>query len=216
MISVYRAKPIRRGFSAIMPSERSFDESNRKALLKFDGESKKELWGPQRYCYVGEPKIPRGDFAGFSIQCLAVRVEAFERARLARFFNKYVVELLPLVDEDDGTEWYVLNMMHLVNCIDREKSELSIAPYRVRLEFFPQRITQQNVFTPWWPKSFWRKVLCWEQYKDPHSEFKAHVEQFGLTGLEFELLWDEEKGGRLFMAERDPEKGLVLREQDEQ
>jgi hypothetical protein len=198
-----------------MPSERSFDDSNRKALLKFNGESKKDLWGQQRYCYVKEPRIPRGDFAGFSIQCLAVRVEAFGKAGLASFFNNYVAELLPLVDENDQTEWYAINMMHLVNCVDREKSELSVMPFRRRLEFFPQRVSQQNVFTPWWPQSFWRKVLCWERHNDRHSEFKACVEQLGLTGLEFELLWDEERGGRLFLAESDPEKGIVIRNQDD-
>jgi hypothetical protein len=58
-------------------------------------------------------------------------------------------------------------------------------------------------------------ILCWEQDKEPNSELKARVEQLGLTGLEFELLWDEAKGGRLFIAESDPGQGIVIRSHDE-
>lgn len=216
MISIYEVNPDF-NFSIIMPSERSFDKSNRKALLSFNGESKMEAWGPKRYCYVPEPKRPLGDFAGFYARRLAVRADAFAKAdRLSRFFNKWNMELLPLVDQDEGTEWFAINMIYVPNIIDRDKSILTIRPYRQKFEFYPDRIRKQNVFSSWWPDSLRGAVLCWEENKDPDSEFKAYVEKAGLSGLEFRLLWDEEKGGRLFEAGWDSKKGLVLRDQDEQ
>lgn len=204
MISIYRAKPDFENFAVIMPSEHSFGgEGIRKTLLKFDGQRKLNAWGSPRYCYVSDPRIPRGDFASFSIQSLAVRTEAFVRGGLSRFLFDEVAELLPLVDENDGTEWYVINLLHLVNCVDRERSEIGVTPpFQRRFEFLPQRM-KHNVFTAWWPRSFWRELLCWEEYADPHSEFKARVETAGLSGLEFQLLWDEGGGGRNLRADRE-------------
>jgi hypothetical protein len=184
-----------RQFEMLFPHERAFPKDERKTILKPDGLPKADRWGSSRECYVRQPLNPIGDFAAFSTYGPAVRTEAFSRAKLGRFFLPPYVETLPMRDPDHQIDWFFLNTIHVVNVIDIDKSEVYKTGSNLRLEFLVGRLPHHNVFTLWKPESLRSMMFCVSQYDDPDQELKARVEAHGLTGLEFDLMWDENQGG---------------------
>ncbi|HVT80739.1 MAG TPA: hypothetical protein VHM90_08775, partial [Phycisphaerae bacterium] len=142
MTSVYRIRANLKHYTHIMPARLSFHGPDKRSLVTFDGSSKIASWGSDRNCYMLDPTRPPGDFAGFSTHALAVRVEAFERASLSDFFHSKCAELLPLKDEANGSEWYVLNITCLCDCVDFSKTVFELSPYREAVAFISQKLDQ--------------------------------------------------------------------------
>jgi hypothetical protein len=104
-------------------------------------------------------------------------------------------ELLPLFHE--GQEYAVFNVTDCVNALDQERTEWHISKSTgtksrtmiAAYAFKKDRLHRSSIFKI--PERF-VDILTWERDQDPEWEFKAAVEQFGLTGITFEEIWDED------------------------
>jgi hypothetical protein len=155
-------------------------------MLRFHGRAKAAMWVPPPvYSPTLSLKAPdiwtlNGALV-FPPEALAVLDDVLSKAG----------ELLPLPFE--GETWHVFNIVHTTNCLNEEATTwLMNGEHRVRaqkLAFHEHRLPEPTLFTV--PQASVR-TLCIQGLVSPEDDFKAVVEDNGLTGLEFELLWDSE------------------------
>jgi hypothetical protein len=103
-------------------------------------------------------------------------------------------ELLPLRTEN-GTPYTLVNVLPLVDCLDKGRSELRRLPSGTiaevtRYEFVPSRLPARSMFkTDVRPGS---EIFATEGHLPPPAEFKAQVDRLGLTGLRFREVWNDD------------------------
>ena len=104
-------------------------------------------------------------------------------------------EMLPLFYK--GRTLIICNILECVDCIDEDKSEWYCRPntqerlYPERPFFVRGQLPRSTLFKiPQKPLD----IYTWEYDHDPETEFKAWVEENGLTGLKFEPMWSDEEG----------------------
>ena len=107
-------------------------------------------------------------------------------------------ELLPLRVENEKGEYWIFNITNTINVVDVENSQwqkLGPGPNDRMLKkpaFISSRFGDETIFKI--PEDRGARMYCVEFTGDPDDgEFKAVVEHHGLTGLEFELVWTDEK-----------------------
>jgi len=158
--------------------------------LRFECKKKAAHWNPPKV-YVDNPVLQKGNFYGLAPGTIVVDSYAIEKLHT---LLRMAGELLPL--HHGGEEYSILNVTECVNALDEDRTEwtmgrrtgakLMIAAYA----FKKDRLHQSSIFKL--PERL-VDLLVWERCNDPESEFKAAVEQFGLTGLKFDEVWDEER-----------------------
>jgi hypothetical protein len=153
----------------------------------FDGRSLKEGWEPLLYTkHIDEKKLPLGDKPNSLPSMPIVSHRALECIK--ELIIPYV-EVLPVYI--DGFEFFLINILDIIDCLDYEKSELSYFrsdPHDIKkilkYEFLKDKI--------------WDKVI----FKIPENklnvpfvtdQFKLEVEKHGLEGFRFEKVWDSEQ-----------------------
>ena len=151
-----------------------------------DGTPKLSAWKtPNVYCLY--PLIRKGDFFGGYVGGL---IASAETAKKVLAFFEMAGELLPLNYE--GERCSLLNVTECINALDQERTtwhtdlngqKLLIKKYA----FHANRFTESSLFKI--PETRRAEVLAVERCGHPDEEFKAFVEQVGLTGLRFEELW---------------------------
>jgi len=158
----------------------------------FDCTSQRRSW-QSPIIYLADPSVLTGDFLYYDPGCLVVSPSAVERVRP---FFKRAGELLPLWF--DGEEYTLLNVTECVDALDDSKTEWLRAGdnnHKVeicRYAFNPNKFTDSSIFKI--PETCSGSALTWEKDGDPKTEFKAFVEENGLTGLLFRELWNSEQG----------------------
>jgi len=107
-------------------------------------------------------------------------------------------ELLPVTIEDEDGDFFIFNATNCINVLDKEKSTWrqldAKGEYKElqSLEFLPARFGEESIFK--FPEEGAIGIYCLERTGDANEgEFKAVVEKHALTGLEFKLVWSDEK-----------------------
>lgn len=143
---------------------------------------------------IEKPLVPRPNFFN---TCLAFACD--ERARtLAGEPMEMSGEFLPIKVEGEKGEYWIFNCTNCVNVVDAKRSQwqkLGPGPQDRMLKkpsFIASRFGEETLFKI--PEDRGTRLYCAEFTGDPDDgEFKAVVENHGLTGLSFELVWKDDK-----------------------
>ena len=159
--------------------------------LRFAG-LEKESWLPPKM-HFRNPLKPAPDFWMLLVSSAAFAVGP-KAVETVYSFLEMAGEVLPLPVK--GYELAILNVLKCYDCIDPNRSEWRTLPDSnvrggLRKPFFvPEHMQMSTIFKiPEWR----HRVFCWEEDRDPETEFKACVEKNKLKGLEFELVWSDEE-----------------------
>ncbi|MFZ2657444.1 MAG: hypothetical protein WAX69_21090 [Victivallales bacterium] len=143
--------------------------------------------------YIEKPLIPKPNFFNVSLA-----VVCDEKAReITGEALEMSGELLPIRIEGEKGEYWFYNITNTINVVDHKKSkwkklgndgdQVLNSPV-----FIPSRFGDETIFKI--PEDRGTRMYCVEFTGDPDDgEFKAMVEHHQLTGLEFELIWSDEK-----------------------
>jgi hypothetical protein len=158
------------------------------AMLRFDGTPKGGTWRPPP-AYSYKPTLEAPDIWTFHGHLVFPPALA---DRLGPLLYRSG-ELLPF--PFNGETWLLLNVGPPINCLDEDASEWAMGTHdptkrlSLRKMAFHRRRLPDTLFVV--PEAR-VTVLCVEGLAGREDEFKATVEDLGLTGLRFELLWDSE------------------------
>lgn len=151
-------------------------------INSFDGRSKREGWKPLSLKRMYDR--PFSNTPG-----LTSNIPIFDKKAVdvVKDLLDGVAEILP-VECSDG-EFYAINALGVVDCIDYEKSKFKTFRDGVRImrfekyEFVEEKISRGHIFR-----------LKDEPLKRPFvsDEFKKRILESDLTGFIFELVWDSE------------------------
>lgn len=145
--------------------------------------------------YIEKPLIPKPNF--FSIYVGAIACD--EKARdLAAEPLEMSGEFLPIKVEGEKGKFWIYNCTNCINVVDAKKSKwrkFGPGPDDRMLErpaFIASRFGEETLFKI--PEDRATMLYCVEFTGDPDDgEFKAVVEHHQLTGLEFKLVWSDER-----------------------
>ncbi|MGB8455800.1 MAG: DUF1629 domain-containing protein [Anaerocolumna sp.] len=172
------------GFASLssLDHDKSFEIS-----INFDGRRFGSKWNPLEYTkYYEHKELPLSD-APFSVPGIPIfSIKAIECLKEVLGKN---MEILPVyIDEQ---EFYLLNVLEVVDCLDYDKSEIkyfSGEPKRimkiVKYAFIEQKLNGKNIFRIKEQKRAGLFVT---------DKFKEAVEKSGLEGFEFREVWGSEK-----------------------
>lgn len=157
---------------------------------QFNGQPFARKWHPIEL-YVSKPRFPRPDFYDFGVFVFVCN----ERARtLAAEPLEMAGEFLPVTVEKEHGTFYIYNVTNCINVLDHAASQWesygSDTEFRklIKPSFIEKRFGEESLFK--FPEDGGTRIYCLERTGEPEDgEFKAVVEQHGLTGLGFELVW---------------------------
>lgn len=158
-------------------------------LVTFDCTPRESSWRPP-YVTILDAKTKMGDFLNYNPSALLVSPDALP---LIRHFFERAGELLPLWF--NGDQYTLLNVTECINALDDPKTDWLLADDGSKVEirrhmFDATKLTDSSIFKI--PETRRGDVLTWERDCDPKTEFKAFVEENGLTGLIFKEIWNSE------------------------
>lgn len=150
--------------------------------LKLDGKKLGNSWSPLAVSVIEESK--KSDTPGLSSGAPVLSPRAIS---VLRELIGDVVEELPLVCS--SSEYYIINVLDVVDCIDYEKAEFKRFEHSGRImrfikyAFKPECVKGKHIF----------KIID-ELVRRPFvsDEFRNRVIESGLVGFKFELVWDSE------------------------
>lgn len=153
-------------------------------------------WKQQTF-YIDKPLYPRPNF--FNIDPAAFVCD--ERAReLAAEPLEMSGEFLPIKVEGEKGKFWIYNCTNCINVVDTKKSKywkFGPEPDDRQMDhpaFFASRFGEESIFKI--PEDRATLLYCAETTGDADDgEFKALVEKNGLTGIEFKLVWSDDKSG---------------------
>lgn len=161
------------------------------SLLTFDCVERAAAWSAPPV-FVLHPRKKKGNCFAFAPGAFAIDQTAFEQlADLLEMSG----ELLPL--QHQGETYYVVNVLECVNCLDEDNTQWiygNTTGVKIGIRshvFYRTRFTETPLFKI--PATSKAQILTVEGLADPEGEFKGRVEQCGITGLEFDLLWSDEQ-----------------------
>ncbi len=170
-------------YQSFAPDDRKIWETE---LLTFDCTSKGSSWKPPDI-YVPHPVLTAPDFWALGPGAIIAGPAAFEK--IDGLFVRSG-EVLPLPFE--GREYKLLNVTACVNCLDHDRCEWLMAEGKrvvpTKYIFRGDRLQEYPIFKV--PEDRLVDMFCPEWSVDPQDEFKAAVEELGLTGLIFKLVWE--------------------------
>jgi len=159
-------------------------------LMSFDATSKEENW-PRLEFFIFNPKVEVRNFYTIGNSgALVFDKMAYDKCRT---FFEMAGEILPIYLED-GTELYLLNVMDCVNALDEKRTKFDLYNDGSRgriLEyaFHKNRYTESTIFKI-------PHTMCIFTITDERGEedqFYHFYQNSGLTGLKFELVYDDSK-----------------------
>lgn len=190
-MNVYRIKNDIERFQSIYIDDDKW-QGDLLSLVTFDAHPRLDKWFAPPV-YVLHPKLNRGNF--FSLELAAGFVVADGKAsqELEDMFEMSG-ELLPIPYEEEML--HVVNVTECINVLDQEKTKwhvLQNSATKIYIEsfaFHASRFTETPLFKI--PETCKTEIYTIERCGDPECEFKARVEQAGLTGLIFQKVWSDE------------------------
>jgi len=160
----------------------------------FKGEPIGKQWKTPIF-YIEKPLIPRANFFNIYVGAFACDEKARE---LAAEPLEMSGEFLPIKVEGEKGKFWIYNCTNCINVVDGKKSKwrkFGPGPDDRMMErpaFFASRFGEESIFKISEDRA--TLVYCVEFTGDPDDgEFKAVVENSGLTGLKFELVWSDTK-----------------------
>lgn len=139
-------------------------------------------------CFIGDPRLPRGDFLYFTVGTFAFseRIDA----SLRKLFSS-VGELLPLTC--DGERYELINILRRIEPVDREIAvpKLLANKWIVGFEkyaFVPNKLHGESIFTI---KDEAGALFTVSDHGDVERNFYRRYRELGLEGLNFELVWHQ-------------------------
>lgn len=155
-------------------------------IQSFDGRKQLDNWKAVKVIRLEpEKNLPLSDAPGFYSH-----IPVFNRKVIDVLGEglKDKVELLPLKNKED--EYYALNVINVLDCIDYSNSDYMTFPdgkriYRFKKYcFFETKVLGENIF----------KIKD-EPRQAPFvsDQFKNIVEEHGFTGFKFSLAWSTDK-----------------------
>jgi len=154
-------------------------------MLKFDGNSKKEMWKKDCGFEFIDSHIPEASFPPFVIGCLGC-----DESKIP----KELLELLKVDGELLETELQGIscyNLMNIVDCVDLDKSQWAPVPagetpYRLKkMEFDYKKIPRNRLFKlPKWTSAIF--LLVDERDESYNSSFYDLYQHHKLNGIEYE------------------------------
>jgi hypothetical protein len=160
---------------------------------EFQGKPYSKNWRPYTVP-LDKPRLPRPDFFSYDRMLLTCSKRAVELAGEA---IEIAGELLPIRIEGEKTTLYLLNITECINVVNPKKSQWrdvggkykALETPAFRRDRFGEHTSLFKI-----PDDYGLRIYCLERSGDPYDgEFKALVEEHGLTGLEFELIWTDRK-----------------------
>ncbi len=150
--------------------------------LRFDGRKLADTWTALAVRVMEDSKI--SDTPGLSSGAPVLSPRAIS---VLKDLMKDIVEVLPLICSSG--EYYVINVLDVVECVDYEKAEFERYESSGRIMLFnkyafkPECVKGKHIF----------KIID-EPVRRPFisDEFRNRVLENGLAGFKFELVWDSE------------------------
>jgi hypothetical protein len=161
------------------------DELSLEHHMLFDGRSVLERWEPLPI-YSDQTHLDRPDIWYHTATSLPVMSHAVVDA-LEPFVSE-AGELLPLVESGTSETVYMLNILKVTDAIEAgaySRENRSFCP-----KFIDHRLPEGGFF--FLPQSF-SKLFCVERYGDEDT-LRRRVENLGLQGMEFALVWSTSSG----------------------
>lgn len=158
-------------------------------LLSFDASSKEENW-PRIEFFIFNPKVkPRNFYTNGNSSALFFDKVAYEKCR---WLFGMAGEVLPIYLED-GTELYLLNVTDCVNALDEKRTKFDHYADGTRgriLEyaFHKKRHSESTIFKI--PQDL-NSVFTFTDDRGEVDQFYHFYQSSGLTGLRFELVYDD-------------------------
>jgi hypothetical protein len=158
-------------------------------LDEFMGTPFSRKWRPIELI-VSMPLLPRPDFFNYGVGKFVCNERVTDLTLL-----EMSGELLPVHIKGEKGKFFIFNCTNTINVIDEKKSKWSTeCGYKelIKPAFVPERFGEPTVFKI--QEDAGVNLYCVQRTGDSEdSEFKALVGHHGLTGLEFELAWSDEK-----------------------
>jgi len=177
-------------YSSIVAGDEVWDSIGSLSNI-FNGKPFPRKWKKPTF-YIEKPLIPKPNFWNI---CRAIVCDEHAR-EIAGEALEMSGELLPISVEGEKGEYWIYNITNCINVVDANKSEWRrLGPglndrMLIKPAFIPSRFDEETIFKI--PEDRGSRMYCVERTGDPDDgEFKAVVEQCGLTGLEFKLLWSD-------------------------
>ncbi len=183
-MKIYQVKFDVNNYQRFLPD----DQSNiwKADTLRFDCTSKRGRWDPPKID-VPEPLLPAPDFWLLGPGAIIASPDAFAKIE-SLFVRSGEVLSLPY----EGREFKLLNVTACVNCLDHDRTEYLMAGAErgapTKYVFRADHMLEYPIFKV--PEAPLVSMFCPEWSVDPQEEFKAAVEELGLTGLIFKLVWE--------------------------
>lgn len=184
-MKIFRVKVDPSEFQTIISVDNS-DETIGK--LFFDGEWV-ENWQPLAF-FIFNTKRKRGNF--FFLGSLGAFACDEAVVNTLGYFFSNDIQLLP-INLEDGTKLFIINVTACINSMDLENSTY-VQPEDGRIRSitkyaFHRRFTDSSIFKI--PQTSKWETLCYSGVKSPNDEFYSAYTASGLTGLSFELLFED-------------------------
>ena len=185
-------KPSKRTYPTVVETPEG-NETIEREPFDFQGRPVPDNWQPCPLM-AHNLKLAIPDIWSTPESSLAAGMDAFEKVQTHFEMSGQVLDI---THEQFGLK--VLNVLSVIDCIDHdacawddfdfEDEEPLLATGADRhIAFRPDRLDGISIFRiPQEPLL----LLCVERSEDPDKEFKAAVEYYGLTGVSFDLIWEE-------------------------
>ncbi|CVK19389.1 imm11 family protein [Sporomusa sphaeroides] len=150
--------------------------------LRFDGKKLIDTWTPLAVRVIKDSK--KSDTPGLSSGAPVLSLKAIS---ILKDLIDDVVEVLPLVCS--GGEYYIINVLDVVDCIDYERADFERYKSSGRIMLF-----NRYAFKPECVKGKHLFKIVDEPVRRPFvsDEFRNRVIESGLEGFKFEQVWDSE------------------------
>jgi hypothetical protein len=159
--------------------------------FKFDGLPKADSWVEPEF-RVYNLVLKRGDFLRVASGTLGIREPAMQKLQS---ILERAGELLPI--SVSGERVWCLNVTECVNCLDHPKVEWlygqeSKRPFRIsKFAFRRDMMPESSIFKI--PETVRGTVLTHTGLLEEDDDFFLQVTRHKMTGIRFELLYDDEK-----------------------
>jgi hypothetical protein len=149
------------------------------------GERLGDRWEPPPV-YSPEPRLKRPDIWWISVWDDFALSERAVEALGARLWS---VELLPLPYGDEVLQ--VVNVLDVIDCLDRERSEFAPTGAVERYSFVSHRVPESPLFKI--PEDI---VIFMPEFDAIRPSLRRLVELHDLQGFRFDELWNDEEGSK--------------------
>ena len=156
----------------------------------FDGKPYPKKWRAVKLS-LAKPRLKRPDFLNFNWKVLVCNERAME---VVGELLRDAGEVFPVTVAGEKEKFFLSNVTQMLGkALNPAESEYRVSSYkRLTKPAFHAAKIPADVKLFKLPQQFGLQIYCVERTGDPEDgEFKALVDQHGLIGLTFELMWTD-------------------------